>query len=59
MINHEAMWHNLKENPDELPTKTSWYVVKIKGSDDLGIVYGYETISAERYDSWLMVSCPY
>lgn len=52
-------WHNIKENPQDLPNKTAWYVVKIKSSDNLRIVFGYEKITAEHYDAWLKVECPY
>ena len=59
MIKHEAMWHNIKENPNDLPTRTSWYVVKIKGSDDLKTIYGYQQITVDKYDAWMMIRCPY
>ena len=52
-------WHNIKENPQDLPNKTAWYVVKIKSSDNLRIVFGYEKITADHYDAWVKVECPY
>ena len=52
-------WHNLTEDPNDLPKKTGWYVVKVKSSDDLHIIYGYESVSSEHFDAWLMVECPY
>lgn len=52
-------WHNLKENSQDLPNKTAWYVVKLKSSDDLCIIYGYELITAKKYDAWLLVECPF
>lgn len=54
-----SMWHNLKEDPNDLPTKNAWYVVKIKSSDDLTIVYGHENVTTNKYDAWLRIDCPY
>lgn len=53
------LWHNLKDNPDDLPTITSWYVVKVRSSDDLRIVYGYENVIPDKFDAWMKVDCPF
>lgn len=59
MLKYEGFWHNMKDNPSDVPNKTAWYVVKIKSSDDLQIVYGFETVTSDKYDAWLMIKCPY
>lgn len=52
-------WVNLKENPNNLPTVTGWYVCKIKSSDDLKSVFGFENVTAEKYDAYVKVDCPF
>ena len=59
MLKHEAFWHNLKDDPQDKPTKTHWFVVKVKSSDNLRVIYGHETINADNYDAWMIVDCPY
>ena len=49
------VWHDFSENPLDLPKRTAWYVCKIKSSDNLRVVYGYENITPEHYDSWAMI----
>ncbi len=58
LLKHESFWHYINEASD-LPDKTGWYVVKLKGSDDLSIVYGFEKVNPEKHDAWIMVNCPY
>ena len=55
-----SLWHNLKEDPNDLPKETGWYVCKVKGSDDLHLVYGYENVTLDRFDAWLEIYyCPF
>lgn len=49
----------LKDNPEDLPTVTSWYVVKIRSSNDFQIVYGYENVTPDKFDAWMKVECPF
>lgn len=58
-IEDEIKWHNLKENPDDKPTKLGWYCCKISSSDDLKMVFGQSEVMSGMYDAWLPVSCPY
>lgn len=54
------LWHNLKEDPNDLPKETGWYVCKVKGSDNLHLVYGYENVTIDRFDAWLEIYyCPF
>ena len=48
------VWHHFSEDTS-LPKVTAWYVCKIKSSDNLRVVYGYESITPEHYDSWAMI----
>jgi len=52
-------WHNLMENPNDIPKKTKWYCCKIKSSDDLRMVFGNKGINSDRYDAWSEIDCPY
>lgn len=58
MIKNESFWHYINDASD-LPNKTEWYVVKLKGSDDLDVVYGFEEVKPEKHDAWMIVNCPY
>lgn len=53
----ENKWHDLRENANDLPTKTGWYVCKVKSSHDLRLVFGYEEITQEKFDAWIEVRC--
>lgn len=50
-------WHDMRENPNDLPTKTRWYICKVKSSHDLRLVFGYEDVIADKFDAWLEVRC--
>lgn len=58
-VEDEIKWHNLKENPNDKPTKVGWYCCKISSSDDLKMVFGQSEVMSGMYDAWLLVSCPY
>lgn len=55
----ECVWHNLKEDPNDLPTKTGWYVGKVASSHDLRMVYGHENVTSDNFDAWIEVRCPF
>ncbi len=44
---------------ERLPEKTGWYAVKVASSDDLRMVYGYESITAEQFDAWMPLPEPW
>ena len=52
-------WHNLKVCPNDIPKKGIWFICKIKGSDDLKLVCGFENVTFDKYDGWAKVECPY
>ena len=54
-VEDEIKWHNLKENPNDKPTKVGWYCCKISSSDDLKMVFGQSEVMSGRYDAWLLV----
>ena len=58
-VKDEIKWHNLRENPNDKPTKVGWYCCKISSSDDLKMVFGQSEVMSGMYDAWLLVSCPY
>lgn len=49
-------WHDLRENTNDLPTTTRWYVCKVKSSHDLRLVFGYEDVTIDKFDAWLEVT---
>ena len=51
-------WIDLREDPTNLPTKTVWYVCKVKSSHDLALVYGFEEVTADKFDGYAKVKCP-
>lgn len=53
------LWHSLVENKKDIPSSGMWFVCKIKSSDDLKLVYGFENVTAEHWDAWAEVKCPY
>ena len=52
-------WHDIRENTEDVPDSGLWFICKIKGSDDLKLVCGYENVSNNHYDSWAKVECPF
>lgn len=55
----KGKWHNLKENANDLPAKTAWYVCKVKNSHDLRLVFGYEDVTIDKFDAWFEVKEDY
>lgn len=55
----EITWHDLLDNPNDIPNRGIWFVCKIKNSDDLKLVCGYENVSADHWDAWAEIKCPY
>lgn len=56
----EAMeWHDLTDDPCDTPNRGLWFVCKIKGSDNLKLVVGFENVNADRFDAWLGIKCPF
>lgn len=51
-------WHNLADNKTDIPRSGLWFICKIKGSDDLKLVCGYEKVTANDFDGWAEVKCP-
>ena len=45
-------WHNIKDNPNDIPQKVDWYCCKIKSSDDFCTVFGSSEITSDKYDAW-------
>lgn len=52
-------WHDLRSFPKDLPIETGWYLIKVKSSDDLRLVYGFETITPETADVWALIDYPF
>jgi len=52
-------WHWMRNNPLDGPSKTTWYICKIRSSDDLVAVYGAKEVINGHYDAWAEVECPY
>jgi len=48
-------WHDLRSYPEDLPKETGWYLIKVKSSDDLQLVYGFEKITVEIADLWALI----
>jgi hypothetical protein len=56
----EAMeWHDLTDNPCDTPNRGFWFACKIKGSDNLKLVFGFENVNADRFDAWAEIKCPF
>ena len=56
----EAMeWHDLTDNPCDTPNCGLWFVCKIKGSDNLKLVVGFENVNADHFDAWAEIKCPF
>lgn len=43
---------------ERLPEKTGWYAVKVASSDDLRMVFGYESITSDKFDAWMELPTP-
>lgn len=52
------LWHRIKSEED-LPNYGIWMLCKVKESDDLRLVCGYENVDAKKFDAWAWVTCPY
>ena len=52
-------WHDIVECPHDTPKNGLWFICKIKSSDNLTLVCGFENVTAERFDAWANVECPY
>ena len=48
-------WHDLRSCPEDTPRETGWYLFKVKSSDDLRLVYGFEEVTAETADLWARI----
>lgn len=58
-MTNNSTWHNIKDNPNDIPKKVDWYCCKIKSSDNLRMVFGYSEITPDEYDAWLKIDCPF
>lgn len=56
---NDLNWHDLTENKDDVPKSGLWFVCKIKSSDDLKLVCGFENVTPSEYDAWLEVNVIY
>lgn len=52
-------WHDLTGNPCDTPNRGFWFACKIKGSDNLKLVFGFENVNADRFDAWTEIKCPF
>lgn len=50
---------NWIETCREVPTSGLWFICKIKSSDNLELVCGYENVTEKRFDAWAEVRCPF
>ena len=51
-------WYKINEE-DDLPKKGLWFLCKIRGSNDLSLVSGFENVIFEKYDAWAEVEAPF
>ena len=51
-------WYKINEE-DDLPKKGLWFLCKIRGSDDLSLIIGFENVIFEKYDAWAEVEAPF
>ena len=51
-------WYKINEE-DDLPKKGLWFLCKIRGSDDLSLVCGFENVIFEKHDAWAEVEAPF
>lgn len=45
-------WHDLRNNPDDLPKRVSWYIIKVKSSDDYRCIFGCNRDISKHADAW-------
>ena len=50
-------WYKINEEND-LPKEGILFLCKIRGSDDLSLVSGFENVLFEKYDAWAEVEAP-
>lgn len=58
-IKEAIEWHNLTDNPCDTPNRGFWFACKIKGSDNLKLVFCFENVNADRFDAWAEIKCPF
>ena len=46
------VWHDMKENNQDVPTHGMWFCCRIRGSHDFKMVCGYEKVKPDHYDAW-------
>ena len=52
------VWHIIITS-DDLPKEGIWILCKVRGSDDLKLVCGFENVVFHKYDAWAIVKVPF